>query len=61
MNFHWLLRMARWARHPPSARHVMLVAVVVVLGLALAGLERAGLWPESWQVNPKGEHLLRRP
>ncbi|MEZ5723206.1 MAG: hypothetical protein R3D59_17855 [Paracoccaceae bacterium] len=35
-----LLRMARWARHPPGERRVRLVLAVIVLALAIIGLER---------------------
>lgn len=48
----WLLRMAKWARHPPSPRRVMIVAIVVAAGFALAGLEWLGLWPDWAQVEP---------
>lgn len=47
MNLTWFLRMARWARHPPSPGRVKLVLAIVALGLVLVGLERAGLWP-AW-------------
>jgi len=33
------LRLARWARHPPSAARVRLVAIVVAACLVLAGAE----------------------
>lgn len=40
-----LLHAARWARHPPPARRVVLGLAVIVSCLALAGLEWAGLLP----------------
>ena len=46
MNPRLLLRAARWARHPPSARRVALGLAVIVLCLGLVGLERAGLLPD---------------
>lgn len=46
MNLTWLLRMARWARRPPSRQRVWLVFGVLALALALFGLEKAGLWPD---------------
>ena len=47
----WLLRMARWVRHPPAPGRVKLVLVVVALCLALALIEWLGFWPEALQVN----------
>ncbi|MFQ5438456.1 MAG: hypothetical protein ACE5DK_06470 [Paracoccaceae bacterium] len=46
MNIMWFLRMARWARHPPSPRRVMLVLGVIAFCLALYGAERVFGWPE---------------
>ena len=47
MNPIWFLRMAKWARRPPSARTVALWAVVIGLCLALAGFEVLFGWPEA--------------
>ncbi len=58
MNLHWLLRMARWARNPPSPRRVMLVAVVIGICLILVGLEKLGFWPE-WLSVTSGKRLPR--
>ncbi|MCV2870016.1 hypothetical protein OEW28_15400 [Defluviimonas sp. WL0002] len=41
-----LLRMARWARRPPSARQVAIVAGIVATGLMLAGAELKGWLPD---------------
>jgi hypothetical protein len=46
MNMFHLLRMAKWARNPPSAKRVMLVLGVVAICLALFGLEYYGMLPE---------------
>jgi hypothetical protein len=46
----WLLRMARWARHPPSPRRVALVLGVVAACLALVAVERVVGWPEALTV-----------
>lgn len=46
MNLVWFMRMARWARRPPSAGRVKLVLAILALCLALAGIEAAGLWPD---------------
>jgi hypothetical protein len=42
----WFLRMARWVRHPPSPARIKLVVAVIVLGLVIVGLEKAGFWPD---------------
>ncbi|MEO6298721.1 MAG: hypothetical protein ABIV25_08235 [Paracoccaceae bacterium] len=59
MNPMWLLRMARWARRPPSMGRVKLVLVVVALCLMIVGIEHFWGWPASLRVNgrvrlPKG-------
>ncbi len=46
MNIRFLLRMARWARHPPSQGRVKLVLGVVALALLLFAIERLAGWPE---------------
>jgi hypothetical protein len=43
----WFLRMARWARNPPSQRRVILVLAVIALCLALFAIERWFGWPEA--------------
>lgn len=42
----WLLRMARWARHPPSPDRVKLVVGVIVLCLAIGAIEWVWGWPD---------------
>lgn len=46
----WLLRMAKWARHPPSAKRVKLVLAVIALCLLLLAIERWIGWPEALTV-----------
>jgi peptidoglycan/LPS O-acetylase OafA/YrhL len=46
MNPLWLLRAARWARHPPSMRRVLLVLAVAALCAALYGIEAYWGWPD---------------
>ena len=46
MNLTWLLRMARWARHPPSEARVKLVLGVIAACLVLVAIERFVGWPE---------------
>ena len=52
MNPLHLLRMARWARRPPSAKRVMLVFGVVAVALVIAGLDWMGWWPEWARTEP---------
>lgn len=51
MNTIWFVRMARWARHPPSPQRVKIVLVVIALCLALVGVEYFWGWPEWLTVN----------
>lgn len=56
MNYRWLLRMAKWARNPPSAGQVKFVLAIIAISLTLYGIERAFGWPE-WltpQATPRG-------
>ena len=46
MNIWWLIRMRRWATHPPSRRMIQTVFVVVGLALLLYGIERFIGWPD---------------
>lgn len=48
-----LLRMAKWARNPPSAARVKLVFAVVAICAALYVIERYIGWPEALTLNPK--------
>ncbi|WP_353472445.1 hypothetical protein PVT71_14240 [Salipiger sp. H15] len=48
----WLLRMARWLRHPPSPARVRLVLAVLGLCLALAAIERWIGWPDALSAGP---------
>ena len=42
----WLLRMAQWARNPPSAKQVAFVLAIVAACLLLYLVERTLGWPE---------------
>ncbi len=55
----WLIRMARWVRHPPSRQRVILWAVVVALCLILVGIEHFWGWPDWLRVN--GRIRLPKP
>lgn len=46
MNPIWLIRMARWARNPPSWGRVKLVAAVVAMVFALWGIELLWGFPD---------------
>jgi len=46
MNPLWFLRMARWARHPPSAGRVKLVLAVLLICIALFGIDYFFGWPD---------------
>ncbi|MCE8009841.1 hypothetical protein [Aestuariivita sp.] len=46
MNPIWFLRMARWARNPPSEARVKLVLALIAVCLCIAGVEWLGLWPD---------------
>lgn len=52
MNPMWLVRMAQWARNPPSPQRVKLVFGVVALCLLIFGIEWMFGWPE-WLVPQK--------
>lgn len=52
MNFFWLLRMKRWAQHPPPKSRVILVICVVILCLILYGIDHYFGWPEA--LTPAG-------
>lgn len=51
MNPIWLLRMAKWVRHPPSAARVRLVLGIVAASLVIFGIEYFWGWPEALTVN----------
>ncbi len=48
-----LLRMSRWARNPPSDQRVKLALGLIVLCLAIAGVEYKGWWPEWATSQPR--------
>lgn len=49
----WLVRMARWVRHPPAPRRVALWVGVIVVCLMVAGAEWLWGWPDWLTVNGK--------
>jgi len=60
MNMRHLLRMAKWARHPPSAKRVKLVVGVVVICLVLVAIERWIGLPDWLQMEPQGRMRIPR-
>ncbi|WP_322865898.1 hypothetical protein U5922_006640 [Aquicoccus sp. G2-2] len=53
------LRMSRWARHPPSATRVKLVAAILAVMLVVAGIEHFIGWPEFLTLDPRPPRLMR--
>jgi hypothetical protein len=60
MNYTWFLRMARWARNPPSPKMVKLVLAVIALCLVLFGVEYFLGWPD-WLTLENGARAHRAP
>lgn len=58
MNLRWMLRAARWARRPPSARRVVFVLAIVAACLILFAIERFVGWPD-WLT--AGDGRIRLP
>ncbi len=54
MNPFWLVRMAKWARHPPPPRVIYMILGIVAVASALAIWEHYHGWPEALTVNPVG-------
>lgn len=54
----WLLRMAVWARRPPSWQRVVLGLIVIGLCLALVAVERFVGWPD-WLTTGGGARPVR--
>jgi hypothetical protein len=53
MNLNWFVRMARWARHPPSPTQVKILLAVLAFALALVAIEQIWGWPEWLTVNKR--------
>lgn len=54
MNPIWFLRMAKWARNPPSWRRVVAWAAVIALCLGVVAFELIFGWPEALKLNSGG-------
>ncbi|MEQ9693338.1 hypothetical protein [Shimia sp. SDUM112013] len=53
-----LLRMARWARRPPSEKMVIFVLSVIVICFVLWAVERWVGWPDWLTPDPVGRGSL---
>ena len=42
----WLMRMATWARNPPSPGRVKAVLAIFAVCLLIVGIEALGWWPD---------------
>jgi hypothetical protein len=51
INPRHFLRMAKWARRPPSKERVKLVILIVLICLALVLFERFIGWPDALKPN----------
>lgn len=54
----WLLRMARWARHPPSPQRVKLVLAVIGLCVVIFAIEHIWGWPAWLTPNTFGKRQM---
>ena len=61
LNIRHLLRMARWARNPPSTRMVILVFGILAAGLMIAGIERFVGWPDFLTVEKPPRRINMQP
>ena len=60
MNPIWFLRMARWAKRPPSEARVKFVLAIIAVCVILFGIERYFGWPEWLTANrPPGVRISR--
>ena len=59
MNMIWLLRAAKWARHPPSPRMVALVLAIIAAGLVMVALQWLGWWPDWATIDPRPIRIPR--
>ncbi|TKZ21259.1 hypothetical protein FAP39_07520 [Shimia litoralis] len=59
MNIRHYLRMARWARNPPSAGRVKMIFAILIVCIVVWMLERWLGWPDALTPNyaPKGRVL----
>lgn len=51
MSPHWLFRMARWARNPPSPQKVKFVLIIIGICLGVVAVEQFIGWPDMLTVD----------
>jgi hypothetical protein len=54
VNITWLMRMAKWARRPPSMLHVKIAAVAFLAAIVIVVVDKLGYWPDWAKLNPRG-------
>lgn len=54
MGLHWLLRMARWARNPPTMAQLKFVLAILAICFALLAVEMLFGWPDWLTPNTTG-------
>ncbi len=59
MNPRWFMRMALWARNPPSRRRIQIVVFAVICTAILYGIEQYFGWPEALTAEKIGNKGLR--
>ena len=59
LSYRHIVKMAKWARHPPSLKQVIFVFSVIVFCLALFGYEKIFGWPEALNPNPKTHKAIK--
>jgi len=42
----WFMRMAKWARRPPSMTQVKIVGAVLAIAVAIVLADKLGFWPD---------------
>ncbi|MTJ04091.1 MAG: hypothetical protein FH759_05270 [Sediminimonas qiaohouensis] len=60
MNMRWIVRMARWARHPPSEKMVKLVLSIVAVAAVIYVIERYVGWPDWMSLDNTRGRLTPR-
>lgn len=56
LDIRHFMRAKRWVQNPPSMKRLKLLAAVLAIALAIAGLQHFDLWPD-WAT---AERLPRR-
>ena len=59
LSYRYIVKMAKWARHPPSLKQVIFVFSVIVFCLSLFGYEKVFGWPDALKPNPKTHKAIK--